>query len=500
MKRRCVGLAPMIGLLALGWSAPAGGVIRVDLPVSRIYSTARAVVVAAVVRVTAENRVIDVRVSGTLKGEALPERLRIQIVSPAELIRQVAVGSPAVFFLGKAGGGAVGVLHVADSWLVARRISPANPGAWRVVQRHDAARKSFPGRTAALVRIVAALKAGKRPLLDKIEQNVFRGGAAKLADVMKNARFLLAPDLNGDGRAEVLVGNAGGVQLWEKRGTPAAEERRGDPKLSEAAARWHLDAAKGLWAASGDANADGKCDLLVGTTLWLNAGSRFRACPAKLALPDNPLAVALADATGDGKADVVALGPDGSLRVLANPGAPTGSWKPAPARTLWRRGPQPVSAALSTHWGDTGGLYALVVTAKGITRYGLDEGAGPPADHLRLTGQAMIRRDKKDPAGWGVLAASPLDINGDGRLDFLVAAAEGGEVLVNRGYGTFLVNPEGPAALRSGKGRQVPWGPLTPDMLLAPADLHGDKFDDLLILPKDGRLFELSNPPFAPPP
>ena len=69
-------------------------------------------------------------------------------------------------------------------------------------------------------------------------------------------------------------------------------------------------------------------------------------------------------------------------------------------------------------------------------------------------------------------------------------------MLVNRGFGAFLINPDATGAVRSRGRYKVAWGRLSPDMPIAPADLHGDKFDDLLIVTKDGRLFALSNTPF----
>jgi len=486
MRLRRVLSACVSGWLVLACTAPAGAVIRVDLPVSKVYATARAVVTGTVVRVSPANRVLEVKVAETLKGDAVGDRIRVQIVAPAGLIQHVGAGSPLVLFVGKARGGAVAAVHLADTWLIAKRIPQAKTPAWRVVQVHDA-RRSFPGRTGALVRIVKQIQAGKCTLLDKTEHTVFRGGPAKVADVMPGARFLASADLNGDGFDEVLAGGAGGVKLL----------LNAKGKLADATAAWRLSSARGNWAAFGDVNADGRADLLLGRTLYANTGGAFEAVCKGLAVPDGPLAVALADATADGRPDVVALLPRGKLLVLAHPGRPEGNWKLAATRSLWTgEDTKPLAAAFSTHWGDNAKLHVMVVTPKGITRYAADPAAGPPADHLRLTGEPMGAYHKKDAAGWDVQGAAPIDIDGDGRLDFLVATAAGGEMLVNRGFGAFLINPDAPGAVRSRGRYKVAWRALAPDMPLTAADLHGDKFDDLLIVTKDGALFALSNTPF----
>ena len=52
---------------------------------------------------------------------------------------------------------------------------------------------------------------------------------------------------------------------------------------------------------------------------------------------------------------------------------------------------------------------------------------------------------------WNVIAAVPLDINGDERNDLIVILERGGPTLVNRGFGTFFLNP----LPRSGGRRRV---------------------------------------------
>ena len=60
-------------------SQSARAVIRVEFPVSRIYTDSRTVAVASVVTVNPANRLIDARVTKTFKGTMPDPRIRIQI-------------------------------------------------------------------------------------------------------------------------------------------------------------------------------------------------------------------------------------------------------------------------------------------------------------------------------------------------------------------------------------------------------------------------------------
>jgi hypothetical protein len=293
--------------------------------------------------------------------------------------------------------------------------------------------------------------------------------------------------LTGDGKAELLLGNAKRVQLLVNTGNGFVEQTKS----------WGLTDAKGRWAAFADLNGDNRPDVLIGKQIWINQGGCFVE-GEKLAVADDfePLTVGLLDVTGNGKPDIAFLTKTGELRIFQNPGAAGGLWKELPPRSLWSGGEEAVAAAFSNDWGYTGKAHVMVVRPSGIMRYALDEDGGPPADFYRLTGETLESfNNLKKQKSWNVAGAVALDINGDGRKDFIVFHDDGGPTFVNRGSGMFFLSTEPAVAIRKYHGNPVPWS-VTRGTRFGAGDIHGDKFDDLLIVTEDGKLFELDNTPY----
>ena len=148
----CCTVGTMLGLFAPSASA----VINIDLPIGKIFEAVKSVTVAKVTTIQEENRVIDLQTVTTLKGPAVGEIFRVQIVAPPDLIAKVAVGQPLILLTGDDLGKPVALIHLANTWLLAEMLPTSKIPAWRVIQAHDA-KKSFPGTTEDLVKVLEAI-------------------------------------------------------------------------------------------------------------------------------------------------------------------------------------------------------------------------------------------------------------------------------------------------------------------------------------------------------
>jgi hypothetical protein len=478
-------------VVAVLWPAGrASAVIQVKMPVSRIYKTSKAVYIGSVTEVTPANRLVDVKVGGALRGDSPGASIRIQIVSPADLIGKVDKGASVVVFVGKARGGAMAVLHLADTWLLAKRAGTGKPETWRVVQRHDA-KQTFPGRTTALVRLVKEIASGNAPILDSTEEAFFRNPLRKVAKLnVTNARWILTGDVDRDRSPDLLVGTDKDVRLL----------LAGKEGYTDATDRWGLKSGAVAWRAVVDVDGDRRVDLLLGDTIWRNTRSKFEAI--KLPVPasdakDPPLAATMFYVRGSSYSRknmrAVFLSASGRLQVLEKPDSKTKPWVASPARQLWPAD-SPAVAARFGNFGDTYGLHVLAVRQDGVTRYSLDKSGGAPADFERLTGVNLKKYYERYADGFKNPLVTTLNVNGDRRRDLLIICDTGGMLMVNRGYGSFLcdydsggeIAPHAKTAAKMKITAQTAW---------TSCDIHGDGRDDLLILSADGTLYELSNKP-----
>jgi hypothetical protein len=460
-----------------GWA-----VIRVDDPITITYDVAKVVLVGKTVRVDQQAKVVEVGIEKIYKGSFAGDKVEIQLAGASDYISQIAVNQPVVIFDGLRSA----LVHLADNFLAAEPLAGSEPPKLTVT-KVDPIQWSFPGRTVALVRLVGEIASGHPSLLNLIEHMVWNGGTRQWGSVLPNADYVVAADLKGDGKAEVLIGNLRSAQLLVNTGS----------RFKDETVKWGLQNARGKWATSADINGDGRVDLLIGRQFWLNQGRRFAPGPV-LPLPSDAdiLTVALLDITKSGRPDALFLKKNGELQIFKNPGHDQAKWNALPSRRLWTRGDEAEAAALSIDWGDTGKLHAVVARSSGLTRYALEPDGGPPAGLDRLTGNPLkAYNDTTEVTHWNVVAIVPLDINGDGREDLIVVLDKGGFTLVNRGFGAFFSNPLPIRAISPDDGTDLPWK-ITRGTRFGAGDLRGDKFDDLLIVTEEGKLFELNNTPY----
>ena len=488
-----VNLRKIVVLLVVAILWPVGraeAVIKVEMPVSRIYGTSKAVYVGVVSTVSASMRLVDVKITGMLKGESPGASIRVQIVSPAGLIAKVASDSPVVLFVGKARGGAMAVLHLADTWLLAKRAAEAKPQMWRVVQKHNA-KQTFPGRTSALVRLVREIAGGKAPILDSTDVAFFRSPMRKLAKLsVTDARWILAADVDHDRKTDLLVGTDKSVRLL----------LAGADGYTDATAKWGLKSGAVGYRAVGDVNNDRRPDLILGDTIWTNKRGRFEAVKLPLTPPtakDVPLAVTLISAGYSRRPNVYFLTASGRLQVIKPPSSSRSSksksksWRAEPAKQLWPAD-SPAIAAEFGNFGENSRLHVLAVREGGVTRYSLDAAGGPPADFERLTGVDLKKYYQRYAGGFKNPLVTALNVNGDHRRDLLIVCDTGGMLMVNRGYGAFLCDYDSGGEIAT-HPKAAPKLKLTPQTPWTSADLHRDGRDDLLVLTADGTLYEVPN-------
>ncbi|MDP6543899.1 MAG: VCBS repeat-containing protein [Phycisphaerae bacterium] len=477
------------------WSVDrAEAVIKVEMPVSRIYGTSKAVYVGVVSKVTASNRLVDVKVTGTLRGESPGDSLRIQIVSPADLIGKVASDAPVMLFVGKARGGAMAVLHLADTWLLAKRAGKSTPQIWRVVQKHNA-KQTFPGRTSALVRVVRQIAGGKAPILDSTDVAFFRSPIRKLSKLsVTGARWILATDMDHDRKVDLVVGTDKDVRLL----------LAGAEGYTDVTAKWGLKSGSVAYRAVVDVNRDRRPDLMLGDTIWINKRGTFEA--VKLPLPaatakDVPLGVGVIRVSYYGSSrsrpKLLFLTASGRLQVIeyvaSSKKSKTRTWTAAAPRQLWPAD-VPAIAAEFGNFGDNSKLHVLAVRESGVTRYPLDAAGGAPADFERLTGVNLKKYYQRYAGGFKNPLVVALNVNGDHRRDLLIVCDTGGMLMVNRGYGTFLCDYDSGGEIAT-HPKAAPKLKLTAQTPWTAVDLNRDNQDDLLVLTADGTLYEVSNKP-----
>jgi hypothetical protein len=455
-------------------AAAALGVIKIEFPVSKMYEVSSQVCIGAVAEVNAELRLATVKVTAVAKGTFPHERIRVQFVRPEGVSAKLPVGSPVVLFLREAEGKSVAIVHAADTWLLANAVAGAAPPAWRTGQIYEGAR-SFPGRTAALVRLVEGLRDGKALLDDVLDPDGFAGRAKEVATLGAPPRFLLSADVDADGRPELVAGTAAGMRVF-------AGKPEGHEDITARSGLAQVEAVAGL---AGDVDGDGKTDLLLDRTLWLGTSGALRRGDSLGGLPDASwVAGTVHDVTGDGKADIAVVTREGCLVTLANPGSAGRPW-PESRTNLWSGSQTVLAAAFSTQWSDDSGLCILVTRGDGLFRYAIGTGGVHAADFVRLTGT--------QPAlGGACFAGVAWDADGNRKMDYLSVAESGGVVLLNRGLGSFVANSDlprraatftlGSESRRLSAGCQFAAGPPKPARKWR---------QSLLVAFPDGRIFEL---------
>ncbi|MBE8523840.1 VCBS repeat-containing protein [Amycolatopsis sp. H6(2020)] len=156
------------------------------------------------------------------------------------------------------------------------------------------------------------------------DSNVFNGSLAQLAALAGGsggANGVAAGDVTGDGRSDLVARRPDGtLSLYANGGSNTAPYSSG----SLIGTSWQSFS----WFLPGDVTGDGRADIVAAKpdgTLWLYANGGSNASPYSTGTLIGSAwqqfgHVTLADVTGDGRADLVAAKPDGTLWLYPNGG------------------------------------------------------------------------------------------------------------------------------------------------------------------------------------
>jgi FG-GAP-like repeat len=244
----------------------------------------------------------------------------------------------------------------------------------------------------------------------------------KIVDDSAAGNGVVSGDVTGDGRSDMIARKPDGtLWLYTNGGSNTAPYSTGILIGSS----WQ----NFRWFLAGDVTGDGRADLVAagqdGTlTLYTNGGSNTAPYSTGILIGSswqNFRNVTLADVTGDGRADLVAVGQDGTLTLFTNGGSNTA--------------PYATGTLIGTAWQQFTRVMAGDVTGDGRA----DLVATKPDGTLTLytnggSNTAPYSTGILIGSGWQNFRNVTLaDVTGDGRADLVAVGQDGTLTLYTNG-------------------------------------------------------------------
>jgi len=284
---------------------------------------------------------------------------------------------------------------------------------------------------------------------------------------------LVVADVNGDGRPDLVVANANDQTVSVRLADPARSGFFQPAIVLATPGRTPLDVAVG------DLNGDGKMDIVVAASGANNVMVFLQGStpgtfltPVTFPVGGDPQAVTVADLDGDGRPDIAVATTANTVSVLCKIlFSPT---LIAQSAVDYPTGVQPVAIKAADLNGD--GKLDLLTANYGAS-------LSPGTQGLSVLIQGATAGTFLPPVhyttGYRSTALAVGDLNGDGKLDVVVANAglpgDPGSVSL------FLQDPATAGALLTPTNYRGVWGPMG----VAIGDMNGDGLPDLVLADGD---------------
>ncbi len=290
---------------------------------------------------------------------------------------------------------------------------------------------------------------------------------------------VIARDINGDGKPDLIVANANSNTVSVLLNTTAP----GATSPSFATQQTFATGNTPFSVTMADVNADGLPDLIVANastdntvSVLLNTTAPGATTPSfatqqTFTTGSGPFSVTTADVNGDGKPDlVVANGNDNTVSVLLNTTAP-GTTSPSFAtQQTFAVGNTPESVTVADVNGD-GKPDLIVANAFGGSVSVLLNTT--PAPTTTFDGNSFATQ-QTFATGGNPFSVTVADVNGDGKPDLIVANATDNTVSV-------LPNTTAPGAITASFSTQQTFATGTSPESVIAADVNGDGLPDLIV-------------------